>query len=96
MCLAESCIAGGIGFVGSFTAPERWDAALFGEAQSRIVVSLSSEALTAFESLASEEGVPWVHLGEVGGDSLSLPSLMDLPVTDLRAAWEGGLEEALG
>ena len=96
VCLAESCIAGGIGFKGEFSVQGRWDAALFGEAQSRIVVSLDSEALAGLEALASEEGVPWARLGEVGGDSLSLPSLLDVAVGDLRSAWEGGLEEALG
>ncbi len=94
--LAESCIAGDVGFKGEFSVQGRWDAALFGEAQSRIVVSLASEALAGFEALASEEGVPWAWLGEVGGESLSLPSLLDVAVGDLRSAWEGGLEEALG
>ena len=96
VCLVESCIAGGIGFTGAFPAPERWDAALFGESQSRIVVSLASEDLARFEALASEDGVPWAPLGEVGGDSLSLPSLLDVAVDELRSAWEGSLEAALG
>ena len=59
------------------------------------MVSLATEALARFEALATEEDVPWVRLGEVGGDSLSLPSLLDVAVDDLRSAWEGGLEEAL-
>ena len=96
VCLAESCIAGDAGFTGAFSAPERWDAALFGEAQSRIVVSLASEDRARFEALASEDGVPWAPLGEVGGDSLSLPSLLDVAVDELRSAWEGSLEAALG
>ena len=95
VCLAESCIAGDIGFRGDFSLQGRWDAALFGEAQSRIVVSLATEALAGFEALASEEDVPWARLGEVGGPGLSLPSLLDVAVDDLRSAWEGGLEEAL-
>ena len=96
VCLAESCISGGIGFTGDFPVPERWDAALFGEAQSRIVVSLGGEDLARFEALASEEGVPWARLGEVGGESLRVATLLDAPVEELRTAWEGGLEAALG
>ena len=96
VCLAESCIAGGIGFRGEFSALGRWDAALFGEAQSRIVVSLASEALAEFEALALAEGVSWARLGEVGGESLSIAPLLDVAVEELRAAWEGGLEGALG
>ena len=95
VCLAELCIAGDIGFRGDFSLQGRWDAALFGEAQSRIVVSLTREALARFEALASEEDVPWARLGEVGEDSLLLSSLLDVAVDDLRSAWEGGLEEAL-
>ena len=95
VCLAESCIAGGIGFRGEFSIQDRWDAALFGEKQSRIVVSLATEALAGFEALASEEDVPWVRLGEVGGDSLLLAPLLDAAIDDLRSAWEGSLEAAL-
>ena len=94
--LAESCVAGGIGFKGTFTVEGRWDAALFGEAQSRIVVSLAPGDLPRLEELASEQGVPWVQLGSVGGTALSLTPLMDAPLDSLEAAWRGGLEKALG
>ena len=96
VCLAESCIAGGIGFTSDFPVPERWDAALFGEAQSRIVVSLNGENMARLEALASEEGVPWARLGEIGGEHLRVSTLLDVPVAELRTAWEGGLEAALG
>ena len=44
VALAESCIAGGFGFIGeSFTYRGRIDTALFGEGQSRIVVSVAPE-----------------------------------------------------
>ena len=93
--LAESCIAGGLGFRGAFAVEGRWDAALFGEAQSRIVVSLAPDALPALETLASEEGVPWMQLGSVGGEALSVPGLLNVPLDDLETAWRGGLEKAL-
>jgi phosphoribosylformylglycinamidine synthase len=96
VALAESCVAGGIGFRGTCAVEGRWDAALFGEAQSRIVVSLAHDDMPGFEKLASEEGVPWVRLGSVGGTTLSLSPLMDVPVSELEVAWRGGLEKALG
>ena len=74
----------------------RWDAALFGEAQSRIVVSLAASALPAFERLAAEEGVPWVRLGTTGGDSLAIPGVMDVPLAAMDDAWRHGLERAAG
>ena len=93
--LAESCIAGGLGFRGAFAVEGRWDAALFGEAQSRIVVSLAPDALPALETMASEEGVPWTQLGSVGGEALFVPGLLNAPLDDLEAAWRGGLEKVL-
>ena len=86
---ARECVSG------TFDIAGRWDAALFGEAQSRIVVSLSSGDLPRFEALASEQSVPWVVLGLVGGTALSLPPLMDVSLDAVKAAWRGGLEEAL-
>ena len=94
--LAESCVAGGIGFNGSFHVEGRWDAALFGEAQSRIVVSLAPNGLARLEELASEQDVPLVQLGSVGATTLSLPTLIDVPLDKLETAWRDGLEEALG
>ncbi|MDA0988048.1 MAG: phosphoribosylformylglycinamidine synthase subunit PurL [Chloroflexi bacterium] len=93
--LAESCVAGGIGFVGSLPLGGRWDAALFGEAQSRIVVSVAPDGLPVLEKLALEQGVPLVQLGSVGGAIFSIPQLMSLPVDELGAAWKGGLKKAL-
>ena len=96
VCLAESCVAGDIGFKGAFSVQGRWDAALFGEAQSRIVVSVAPQDLPRREQLASEQDVPWVRLGSVGGTTLSLPTLLDAPLDSLETAWRGGLEQALG
>ena len=94
--LAESCLAGGIGFKGTVPVDWRWDAALFGEAQSRIVVSLAPKDVARLEELALEQGVPWVQLGSVGGTTLSVPPLMDAALDKLETAWRGGLEAALG
>jgi phosphoribosylformylglycinamidine synthase len=74
----------------------RWDAALFGEVQSRIVVSVASGDVPQFRILASEMGVPWMQMGTVGGDRLSLDGLLDVPVKDMAMAYKGGLERALG
>jgi phosphoribosylformylglycinamidine synthase II len=93
--LVESCVAGGIGFSCSLLLGGRWDAALFGEAQSRIVVSLAPDDLPLLEKLASEQDVPLVQLGSVGGANFSLPGLMDASLDNLWAEWKSGLEKAL-
>jgi phosphoribosylformylglycinamidine synthase len=95
VALAECCIQGGRGMRASFAPSGRWDAALFGEQQSRIVVSLPPGRLPALEATCREEGVPWVLLGHVGGDSLSLPGLLEAGVPEMAGAWDGGLERAL-
>jgi len=96
VCLTESCVTGAVGFIAGLTINGRWDAALFGEAQSRIVVSLSADALPALEKLAAEHGVPLVQIGSVGGATFSLPGLLDVALDDLEVAWKGALEKALG
>ena len=92
--LAECCIAGGLGFRGSFELPHKWDAALFGEEQSRIVVSLSPKRVTDLEQICLEEGSPLVLLGRVEGDSLRLAGRLEVAVEDIAGAWRGGLELA--
>ena len=88
-------MAGGAGFDASGLAIDgRLDAALFGEAPSRIVVS--TERRAALESLARERDVPLLHLGRVGGTRLVIGSHVDCAVDALREAYEGGLPQALG
>jgi len=94
--LAESCIEGGIGLDASGAPVQgRLDAALFGEAQSRIVLSCPPEARPDLEALARQHDVPLTYLGTVGGDRLRLASLLDAPIADLSRAYEEGLPRAL-
>ena len=93
--LAECCIAGGIGLRGTTELSGRWDAALFGELQSRIVVSLAPGSLQDLERVCMEEDVPWTGLGEVGGDSLTLAGIVDVSVAEMAGVWRSGLESAM-
>ena len=94
VALAESCIVGGVGFRGHFSVTGRWDAALFGEEQSRIVVSLAPEGLQELRQMCRAQGVGWTELGMVGGSSVKITGLIDLALTDLDDAWRHGLERA--
>jgi phosphoribosylformylglycinamidine synthase len=89
--LAESCILGNIGFKGEIRIDGRIDAALFGEAQSRAVVSLDPRAVRKLEELAHRCRVPVTRLGVVHGSRFSLKGLADITVTDLSTAWYSGL-----
>ena len=58
VALAESCIPRRVGFNASFKMPAGWEAALFGERQSRIVVSLPPHQLEDLRNFATKEKVP--------------------------------------
>ena len=109
--LAESCILGNgqvagiatketpVGFTAAaeFIAnmPRRWDAALFGEAPSRIVVAAAPGRLGDLHCAAAAAGVPLMALGETGGSRLRLGGIVDLGLTELADAWYGGLRDII-
>ena len=77
------------------TLPSRWDLPLFGEFQSRIVVSLNSDNKARLEALADGIGVPIMELGLTGGTRFNIGSVIDLPVEEIYNSWSGGLGNAL-
>ncbi|MCH7802402.1 MAG: hypothetical protein IIC24_12800 [Chloroflexi bacterium] len=93
--IAESCIVGGVGMTIHADIPNRWDAALFGEEQSRIVVSLQGDQVVRLSDICAEEDVFWCEIGKLGGDSLKVGDMLDVPLTDVEEAWKHGLESAL-
>ncbi len=101
VALAECCIWSGLGLRGEVAQPERETddpfagiALLFGEAPSRIVVSLAPEQWEPLAALAVERKVPLTRLGTVGGDKLHVDGLLDVLVRELHAAWRDGLRVA--
>ena len=99
VALAECCISenvGNVGFQGQVRLPRRWDAALFGERQSRIVVSLDQEKWSELATLAAGIGVPLMRLGATGGTRFCLGAQLDAPLDEIAGAWRGGLEAAMG
>ena len=95
VAIAESCILGGIGFTGSFDIEGRWDAALFGETQSRILVSTPPQELPRLQALAEDMKVPLTLLGKVDGDRITMPGPIDLALKDAASAWRNSLKKAL-
>ena len=104
VALAESCIAGGLGAECGTGTPlgtalamtdNRWDAILFGEAQSRIIVSLPEDSESVLEGICAEEGVDWCRLGSVTDSRLTVAGMIDLPVAELEGVWRSALQEAL-
>ncbi len=89
--LAESAILGNVGFEGALDLGSRLDAALFGEAQGRIVVSLRLDEggrAGRLGDLAAEYGVPVTQLGRTReGDGFTLGPI-STTLTELREAYE--------
>jgi len=96
VALAE-CSFGGAG-LGARIAVEsgmRADALLFGESQSRMLVSLRRRHLGRLRDLARREDVQFTVLGEVRGSSLAIGEMVDLPIEQTRARWRRALAERL-
>ena len=96
VALAECCILGSTGFQGQWPTTGKRDAALFGEAPSRIVISAAREDVGWIEKLARRGRVPLARLGVVGGTELAIGQEVRLSVTEMAQAWRGGLEATLG
>jgi phosphoribosylformylglycinamidine synthase len=75
ICLLESAMPLQLGVNVSVETNGRLDAMLFGEAQSRIVVSVNPQHKSAFEALISESKVPFKLIGIVQGNHLSVNNI---------------------
>ena len=74
----------------------RTDAVLFGESQSRMLLSLRRRNLNRLRDLARRDEVPLQVLGEVRGHSVVIEGLIDLPVESARERWRRALERRIG
>jgi phosphoribosylformylglycinamidine synthase len=96
VALAECCIEGALGLDASeLEVAGRLDASLFGEGQSRIVVSCATADSERLQEIAGRHGVSLAPLGRVGGDRLVVGSLLSVPVADMARAYREGLPRAL-
>jgi phosphoribosylformylglycinamidine synthase len=76
----------------------RLDALLFGETQSRVVISCASVDAVKTVERAKLLGVPAVRLGTVGGDALALKTAAGewtAPVAELHDAWWNAIANAM-
>ena len=92
--LAEAAILGERGVVVDAAPGGRWDAALFGEAQSRIIVTVAGDQTGELERIAADAGAPLVRLGTTGGDRIVIGDLVDLPLSDVSNRWMSGFQDA--
>jgi phosphoribosylformylglycinamidine (FGAM) synthase-like enzyme len=108
VALAESCISQlvakdtprRIGATVDLTGvAARTDALLFGETQSRVIISCVPLDAVKIVERAKLLGVPAVKIGTVGGDKLSLKTSAgesSAPVAELHDAWWNSIANAMG
>ncbi|MBE9503401.1 MAG: phosphoribosylformylglycinamidine synthase subunit PurL [Proteobacteria bacterium] len=95
VALSEGCISGDKPMganIELYNEGQRWDALLFGESQSRIVLSLNRRHIDKLEEIACNNETPLEVLGEVGGDHLLIDDKINVAIEDLQKAWRESLE----
>jgi phosphoribosylformylglycinamidine synthase subunit PurL len=107
VALAESCIGGGIGAtvelpsgpaLDKYPAHVAQTALLFGESQSRIILSVSAESAQSVIKALDTRGIPHSRLGTTGGDTLRITAqgaTLSATVAELREPFEQSIERAM-
>ena len=108
VALAECCVSGPRAAQGAVVklglGSLRRDALLFGESQSRIILSTRPTAVESILSRAAEAGVPAAQIGTVGGGRLVIEvepgkvsdgCRIDLPIRQVSDCWVHAIEEQL-
>jgi phosphoribosylformylglycinamidine synthase len=94
--LAECCIAGGIGAQIAYHPEHGGPELLFGEGPGGVVVSGAPEAIADLGEMAGEVG--FAMIGHVTGERLEIAAgaaRLDVPVVDLRTAWDRAIPHLL-
>ncbi|NLZ92605.1 MAG: phosphoribosylformylglycinamidine synthase subunit PurL [Firmicutes bacterium] len=100
VALAECCFTNEIGAAISLsTQGLRLDSLLFGETQSRVLVSVAPDKLSLFLELAAQNLVPAYKIGQTGGTNLQVTvdgaAQIKLPLSQLKKAWQEAIPCAM-
>ena len=98
VALAEACISHprqALGARVTLTGDLRPDALLFGESQSRAVVSVRPPDWERLKALLRTSALPFSVLGEVGGTDLEIVGYMKIATAALRQQWQTALAQQL-
>jgi phosphoribosylformylglycinamidine synthase len=90
VALAEMCHGKGLGATLNWPY-ERHAADIFGESQSRVLVTVPVDYFNELEAQCLTENVPLVRLGMTGGAQLTLWDGCSVHVDNIRAAYENAL-----
>ncbi|MFH1888747.1 MAG: AIR synthase-related protein, partial [Candidatus Omnitrophota bacterium] len=98
VALSESCMsnpAKKLGAVVNLVQPIRKDVLLFGESQSRIILSARPKNVKKLLQIARKNKAPLSVIGEVKGNKLVIGKLLNISVADLYKAWHNAIESYL-
>lgn len=73
----------------------RPDCLLFGETQSRVIVTCNPEKADSLKAHFEKGGVPIAEIGEVGGNALTVDGLVDVPLSKLDTAYYESLKQTM-
>ena len=104
IALAECCMRsedkGNVGASIDLSDDIRPDALLFGETQSRIIITVTPENVKALEDAAKTMNTPVKVIGKVGGERLVIrhksTTVIDLAVYDMANVWRKAIPGYLG
>ncbi|MCB0833083.1 MAG: phosphoribosylformylglycinamidine synthase subunit PurL, partial [Bacteroidetes bacterium] len=94
VCLAECCFQrGGRSIGAAITLGDRFrpDLLLFGESQSRIVVTAKRSDVEKVSGIAAKHGVTCAEIGTVGGTRLIINSWIDESTSELERLYRGAI-----
>lgn len=97
VALAECCTSSpkGLGAAVSLEQKMRADVVLFGETQSRIIVSAKPGDLQKIEKIAGDHDILFSVIGKVEGENLKIKGMIDLPVKELADVYEHAIERIM-
>lgn len=101
VAIAECCISGESSFGASIdlSADIRRDSLLFGESQSRAVISCGREDVSGIEKIAKRHKVPFAVIGITGTDRLTVnvngQRLIDSGLSEMRGVWKDALKKKI-
>ncbi|GAB3990099.1 phosphoribosylformylglycinamidine synthase subunit PurL [Spirosoma daeguense] len=93
--LAESAMAGGKGFQIAIDTRHRTDSFLFGESQSRVVISISPEQQQHVQGYLNDTILPFRLLGHVTADGLQVDDTLILSNAEAKALYDNALGEIM-
>ena len=94
-CLIESCIQNELGFEIQTDTSIRKDAYLFGESQSRVIISINKENQETVEKLLKSNSQPYQILGKINSGSIQIDGVDFGSIQEYKNGYQTSIENIL-